>query len=604
MSFDSFLGALESDQWEQKPVDLDTFMYDPEYLGRTFAAGARIELSPIQRNIIEAGSQIYDLVTCVELYGEIQGKIMYDRGNYQSFLLMLGKGSGKDFMSKIIFAYIVHKLLCLKDPAAYFKRPSDDNIDLVNMALNSDQASRVFFTPLKKMVEKSSWFSARLVSPLSRALEFEKNVFIYSMHSSWEAAEGLNVIAAVLDEIDGFETEGYSQSMYDYLYQAMNSRFPKNGKVLCLSFPRSKEGWMYREYEEIVGKKNKIVHEFTHTYKYDESLEDGIPDNELVITWTEDEITGYNEPGWYALAAPTFRVNPSVSIENYRSALIRDHRRGATETMMRTFVNPPDHSNETFFKNYPLLEATFDKVNGYEHDTENIRIKADENIEYFVRVDLSKVSDRTVVCMGHVSKWVDVQIGGSIENDVQPYVVIDLFRVWEPTPARPVDNAEVVNFIFTLAKNFNLRMVTFDRWGSLDIMKHLDDRGVENERVSLGRSEYMEFRLAVQDHRLEGPEDERLLKELKNLIINKVGKVDHPQGKEHFNDISEGVCGVVASCVKYAEAEMEVDIVTMDDVKAEALQERERLARIEHEAVPKMDMPDDIKAFIAGLGGL
>lgn len=591
MSQDPFLAALSSTEFDEHPAELETFLYDDQYLGKALAG---VKLSELQLEIVKRGSQIYKLSTLVDLYGFEKGKKIFGMTT-RNFLLMLGKGSGKDFTSRITFCYIIHKLLCLKDPSAYYGKPSGDPIDLVNLALNADQAYRVFFNPLKKMVEKSPWFRRNTADIHNKDIQFKKEIFMYSLHSSYEAAEGLNIFAVALDEIDGFEQEGAAEAIFEALSHTVTSRFHQFGKLFCLSFPRSKDGWIMSEYDRLV---EKEVETFSHVYKLNRDLPDDTEGNEFTVHWDEDTVVGYKEDGWFAMKAPTFRVNPTTDIENYRDAFWRDIQNNTQETLLRVCANPPDHKDSTFFKNQDLIAEAFDDINGYNHETETIQIVGNPEKEYFIHVDLSKVSDRTVVAMGHVEHWQQISIGGSLEQDAKPYIVIDLFRVWEPTHANPVDNVQVTDFILELAKHFNVVKTTFDRWGSIDIMKYLEERGVDNERQSLVRSHYEEFKYAVQDKRLKGPYDKRFAKELKHLIITKTGKVDHPDGKEHYNDISEAVCGVINNCVKDALEELDVKIVTISSIKQEKLQQRSL-----HDSLKTQpqEINDDLRGFLDGM---
>ena len=45
----------------------------------------------------------------------------------------------------------MYKLLCLKDPAVYFGKPPGDAIDIINVAVNAQQAKNVFFKGFKKI---------------------------------------------------------------------------------------------------------------------------------------------------------------------------------------------------------------------------------------------------------------------------------------------------------------------------------------------------------------------------------------------------------------------------------------------------------------------
>ena len=146
--FNDFLEALKDNPFEETPVDAKTFVESPEYLGQP-------GLSEIQYNIVEAMSQIYKEQDVKDLLGEVEGKRYYDKYTKNEIILQLGKGSGKDFTSTVACAYIVYKLLCLKDPARYYGKPSGDAIDLINVAINAQQAKNVFFKGFKTKIEKS-----------------------------------------------------------------------------------------------------------------------------------------------------------------------------------------------------------------------------------------------------------------------------------------------------------------------------------------------------------------------------------------------------------------------------------------------------------------
>ena len=55
---------IQGSEWEEKPVDLEEFIYSPEYLDL-----GGIKLSPIQLKIAQASTQILKKETLIELYG-------------------------------------------------------------------------------------------------------------------------------------------------------------------------------------------------------------------------------------------------------------------------------------------------------------------------------------------------------------------------------------------------------------------------------------------------------------------------------------------------------------------------------------------------------
>ena len=146
--------------------------------------------------------------------GTKEGAQHYKKYTKNEIILQLGKGSGKDHTSTVGCAYTVYKLLCLKDPARYFGKPPGDAIDIINVAINAQQAKNVFFKGFKTKIEKSPWFAGKF-NAKAESIEFDKSITVYSGHSERESHEGLNLMMAVLDEISGFELEsttGHAQA--------------------------------------------------------------------------------------------------------------------------------------------------------------------------------------------------------------------------------------------------------------------------------------------------------------------------------------------------------------------------------------------------------
>ena len=102
--FEDLLERISESVFEEKPVDLETFLYDSGFLN------LNVTLSDIQYDLVSISSQIYKTETLIELYGEVEG--MRRSGlSYQEIIYVLGKGSGKDFCSEIALAYVVYELM-------------------------------------------------------------------------------------------------------------------------------------------------------------------------------------------------------------------------------------------------------------------------------------------------------------------------------------------------------------------------------------------------------------------------------------------------------------------------------------------------------------
>ena len=150
LNFDDLIDMLDGEEFDERPVDLRTFVQSPEHLGLP-------PLSEYQYTLIEKSSQIYKESTLVKLFGEEEGVRMFKQ-TANEVVAQLGKGSGKDYCSTISVAYIVYLLLCLKDPASYYGKPPGDSIDIINIAINAQQANNVFFKGFRTRIDKSPWF--------------------------------------------------------------------------------------------------------------------------------------------------------------------------------------------------------------------------------------------------------------------------------------------------------------------------------------------------------------------------------------------------------------------------------------------------------------
>lgn len=151
LNFDDFIDLLDGEEFDERPVDLETFIYDKKFCGLP-------PLSDQQITLIEKSSQIYKEPTLIKLYGEEEGKRLF-RGTVNEVIAQLGKGSGKDFCSTVAVAYQVYLLLCLKNPAQYFGKPAGDTIDIINVAINAQQANNVFFKGFKTRIETCPCFT-------------------------------------------------------------------------------------------------------------------------------------------------------------------------------------------------------------------------------------------------------------------------------------------------------------------------------------------------------------------------------------------------------------------------------------------------------------
>jgi hypothetical protein len=539
-------------------------------------------------------SQIYRLEDVIDLLGDTEGRRYYKKYTKNEIILQLGKGSGKDFTSTVACAYIVYKLLCLKDPARYFGKPSGDAIDIINVAINAQQAKNVFFKGFKTKIERSPWFAGKFYAKAD-SVEFDHSITVYSGHSERESHEGLNLILAVLDEISGFASEvatGNDQGKTaDNIYKAfrasVDSRFPDLGKVALLSFPRYPGDFISQRYEAVIAEKDIVTKQ--HRFVMNPELPEDQEGNYLDIEWEEDTVVSYKYPGMFALKRPTWVVNPTRQIDDFKLAFFTD-----MGDAMQRFACVPTFSSDRFFRQEDKIRSAMSIRNPLDqHRRFDPGFAPDPDKTYYVHADLAQKHDKCAVAIAHVDKWVNVQIGKDYQQ-VMPIVVVDAVAWWEPKVEGPVNLSEVKQWIQNLRRlGFNLGMVSFDRWQSFDIQNELKQVGIRTETVSVAKKHYEDMAMLVYEDRLVMPSIDLLFEELIELKIVKQNRVDHP--RKSSKDLADAVCGAIFGAISHTpkDQNLEVEIHTFRD------RPKSTIDMDNNNVIQYKPMPKEVKEYLA-----
>ena len=584
--FNEFLEVLKENHFVEKPVDAKTFVESPDYLGQP-------QLSTIQYEIVEAMSQIYRKEDLEELYGPVEGAKYYNKYTKNEIILQLGKGSGKDFVSTVACAYAVYKLLCLKDPAVYYGKPAGDAIDIINVAINAQQAKNVFFKGFKSKIERSPWFAGKY-NAKADSIDFDKSVTVYSGHSERESHEGLNLFMAVLDEISGFASEvgtgneqgKTAENIYKAFRGTVDSRFPDLGKVVLLSFPRYQGDFISQRYESVIAEKETI--EKKHTFIINEDLPHDDPGNQFEISWDEDTILSYKIPKVLAFKKPTWDVNPTRKIDDFKIAFYTD----LADAMMR-FACMPTYASDAFFKDKTKLERVMTLRNPLDQFRRfDESFKPDPDKIYYIHADLAQKHDKCAVAIAHVDRWVNIQVIKDYEQ-VAPIVVVDAVAWWEPRAEGPVNLSEVKQWIMNLRRQgFNLGMVSFDRWQSFDIQNELQAVGIRTETVSVAKKHYEDLAMMIYEERVAIPMIPILLEEMSELKIMKGNRVDHPRKKS--KDLADALCGAVFGAISHTPKTNNTEIEIHTWSSASRLADKQaRMVELDNR-----EMPNDVKDFL------
>ena len=591
IDFADFLDVLDDDPFEEYPVDVVEFVTSPDYLGQP-------GLSDIQYTLVETMSQIYQQKDLERFMERDRAAQHYKKYTKNEVILQCGKGSGKDFTSTVGTAYLVYKLLCLKEPARYFGKPAGDAIDLINVAINAQQAKNVFFKGFKTKIENSPWFAGKYESKVD-SVTFDKSITVYSGHSERESHEGLNLILSVLDEISGFAQESVSgnenaktgDAIYKAFRGSVDSRFPDYGKVILLSFPRYQGDFISKRYEEVIAEKETVIR--NHDFILNPDLPPDQDGNNFTVEWEEDHILSYKIPGVFAIKRPTWEVNPTRKIDDFKLAFYTD----PGDALMR-FACMPNFSSDAFFKQRDKLERSMTLRNPLDNFRRfDSAWEPNPDKTYFVHADLAQKHDKCAVAISHVEKWVDIKSFNDYEQIV-PFVVVDAIAWWEPRKEGPVDLSEVKNWIIHLRRmGIDLGLVTFDRWQSFDIQQELKSVGIKTDTLSVAKKHYEDLAMLIYEERIAMPHIDLLFEEMSELKIVSDKKVDHPRKKS--KDLADAMCGSVYNSISHTRRErnQSIEVHTWSSAARQERKEQEKIKNL----IEAPKAPKDVEDFLAGL---
>ena len=549
LDFNDFDRLLKNEDLNEEPVPIQRFVTDKKYLGLP-------PLSEIQVEIARHITQIFKPETLSVLMGEQEGIDYYNRYTVNEVICQLGKGSGKDHVSRVSLAYISYLLHCLRDPLEYFGKASGVYIDLVNLAVNAKQAQQVFFDPLKNLLLASPWANDVGFEPrVQEIFWFDRPVRMFSGHSEAEGWEGYEVLTVVLDEISAFKTDvelkgqlrnkGSASEIYDMARASITSRFPSVGKVVLLSFPRFKGDFIQQRYKSVI----------------DDLAEHG----GVMLDEKLGNRGGYREAQSWALKAATWEVNPTRHKEEFEN----EFRRDPIMARARFMCEPPEMV-DAYFRDPESVRAAFRFKQPPIDEEGRFRewFTGSDDHPRYIHVDLGLKRDRAAICMVHSPGFKQIKTLGGVEN--LPVIEMDYIQSWKAEDNSEIPFAAIRSTITELTRRFTVVSVTFDQWNSADMIQSLRALNINADLHTVAKKDYDTLSTAIYDGRLRGYWNEILVEDelLKLKLINNT-KVDHPTTGS--KDLADSVAGATFMCVSNLSSDFEIDIEILQEVDYDIL---------------------------------
>lgn len=528
------------DIWEEQPVDIETFVISKEFLNLKWngKTGCRPKILEILKEVA--------------------------KDEIREAILLLGKGSGKDFLASIMHLYGIYKALCMYDPQGYYGLAPGSPIYFVNVARNEGQAKNVFFTQFLGMLDNCPWFQSKYENPSSNTVKFDKRIRALSGNSQAFGWLGYNTIQWVGDELAFFlendnneESESKAEECWEAAYGSCQTRFPNYYKMFGITTPRYDDDFVMKKGYELQGRT------------------DG-----------------------YFIQAATWDIHPNLTKEDFKHSLIRNYRRAMRDFgaqpmgVIESFWSEPEFVEENVCQtcrecdvyqnrvgnsdDYVCRSCDTCRANGYVgNGIWRDWFVPTKGVEYCLHFDLSKNKDRLAFALGHVSGMIKLEIDifeksknldealSEAEKEERkfeekPLIKIDAIGWIDPRNIADSDmlkNREIhYHGIFNkiimalVNKGFNITWATFDQYQSLYLKQQVEELGIESELLSTDRTDEIpvQAKRAFVENRVEFPYNRILCAEAKKLKYLKGKKVDHPE--KGSKDIWDCCACVIHSC--------------------------------------------------------
>lgn len=552
MSFDPARAAaelewLKKNPWfDERPASITEFLGE-DYLG------------------IEAGVRPGLKKALIKIFGEeVSGNVI---SRVRRAMVTGAIGIGKTTFASIALPYMVHWVLCLKDPQDFFGLLPGSRIAFMQMSTSEDQAKEVLFGDIDARIKHSKWFieNYQRDPAFKNQIRFPKDIWILPGDSAETTFEGYNILAGILDEMDSHKQtkeKDYAESGYDTIHSRIESRFGKRGLLICIGQMKKGNGFAANKYEELLKDDEAHVVRMTiwESFGWDNYLKpDGTRDSfwydtkrkRIVPTGVARDVENANLIEIPTMYRKNFENNPEKALRDLAGIP------PATGDPFISLVDKIHLCRDKWVERYnpeetvdPLLSpVTMDVVRPQFEEW----FKAPDTLRRACHIDLaySPDGDALGLAMGHVVEMVE------IEDELKPYIVFDMLLRVKAAPGTEIIIGDIRRIIYHLRDDlrFRIKKVTMDGFQSTDSMQQFRKKKIDSEYVSVDRSvlPYHDLREAIYEERIEFPkymtyinrgdttQVEIAVKELTELT-DTGKKIDHPvKGSKDVTDAMAGV---------------------------------------------------------------
>ena len=535
--------------YEYDPVDIEEFLSDDYFLGKSLAGGN--EIYPYWHDVLQE---------------------IFDNDEKHEIILTGPIGTGKSTISVLGLAYSIHKLMCLKAPQKTFGLIGGSSIVFLFFSLSVNLMDVGAFHTLMSLLINSPFFRDRgeVLGTKNLVYRPAKGIIMNtgSAFSAGYGAVGLNVFGGVLDEFnevpvssDAIREKAKVLRVYSTVSRRMTSRFMQLGflfgKLFLVSSTKDDDALLTSYIEEAREKSHVLIyndpiwkikpHKY-HTSTFTVAVGDQYRES-LIINDTD--IPAYTDDGYKILKVPEDLENAFV--DDINEALQDFAGIGAkTGRIAKLFPNiiglkkclGSDKKHPFTSKSLSLGMYN----NAHLKDFFNFSMLKDIDKLHYLHVDIGITGDALGLVMGHPEGIITTSDG-----EQQIKIDIDLMIQVHPQHGSEIPIQEVRRFILWLRnKGVSIYKVSADGYQSRDMLQVLQSQGIDTMLLSVDRTDipYLTLKSAMFDEMVTLYHYDPLWRELRDLLHDKQKqKVDHPKqsadGKKGSKDVADALAGVV-----------------------------------------------------------
>lgn len=558
------------EDYEEIPVDIETFLKDKKYLGNGLINDeGKFTVFPFWVNTLK---QIFP--------------DPLKPASYNTLALTGSIGIGKSFMAVLCMLYELYRMLCLKDPYVYYGLQPIDKITFAVMNITLDASKGVAWDKLQQLLQSSDWFLSKGTVRGDINVEWSpsKNIELIAGSLSRHII-GRAVFSAFFDEIsfqpnqDVEKQKEKAKALVNTASARMQSRFMKGDKnptlLILASSKRTEQSYMETFIESkkqneskttlVIDEPQWVIREDKNSSsKFKVAIGNKFLSSEVIpLTATENDVQIYRDRGFKVIDVPMGYYENFIDDIDIALTDIA----GISTTSSSRYLSGPRIAaiKHKEFKN-PFSSDILEIGNNPEDKNQYYDFFDLESIDktllqypLYIHLDMSISGDKT----GLAGVWIRGKkppVEGQPPSKELYYRTAFVVSIKAPKGYQ-ISFEKNRQFIYWLKENgFNIKGISFDTYQSADMKQQLIGKGYEAETISVDRVKdniclpYQYLKSTIYEERLELFENTLLTEELLGLERNNSnGKIDHTPSGINSKDSADALCGAIWNASQHGE---------------------------------------------------